>query len=94
MLSKFIYYYKLKIFLIKGNLNELTAGIIIIGDEILSGRTKDLNGNWIAQELNEIGIRVIEIKMILDDKQTIIETVNDYRKKFSYIFTWGNRSYS
>ena len=66
-----------------------TAGIIIIGDEILSGRTKDLNGNWIAQELSEIGIRVIEIKIILDDKLTIIETVNDYRKKFSYIFTCG-----
>ena len=43
-----------------------TAGIIIIGDEILSGRTKDLNINWIANQLNLIGIRLKEVKIISD----------------------------
>ena len=41
-----------------------TAGIIIIGDEILSGRTKDTNINWIANELNNIGVRLIEARII------------------------------
>ena len=44
-----------------------TAGIIIIGDEILSGRTKDSNINWIATELNNIGSRLIEARIISDD---------------------------
>ena len=44
-----------------------TAGIIIIGDEILSGRTKDTNINWIATELNNIGVRLIEARIISDD---------------------------
>ncbi len=66
-----------------------TAGIIIIGDEILSGRTKDLNVNWIACELNSIGIRLKEVKIISDDKQTIIETINNYRKTFTYVFSCG-----
>ena len=52
-----------------------TAGIIIIGDEILSGRTKDTNINWIATELNNIGVRLIEARIISDDSETIIETV-------------------
>ena len=50
-----------------------TAGIIIIGDEILSGRTKDTNINWIATELNNIGVRLIEARIISDDSQTIID---------------------
>ncbi len=66
-----------------------TAAVIIIGDEILSGRTKDQNANWIATELNLIGIRLKEIKVIPDDKKTIIETVNNYRKSFSYVFSCG-----
>ena len=47
-----------------------TAGIIIIGDEILSGRTKDTNINWIATELNNIGVRLIEARIISDDSET------------------------
>ena len=49
-----------------------TAGIIIIGDEILSGRTADLNINWIAKELTSVGIRLIEARVIQDEKQIII----------------------
>ena len=52
-----------------------SAGIIIIGDEILSGRTKDTNINWIANELLILGIQLKEARVIEDDKKTIIELV-------------------
>ena len=61
-----------------------SAGIIIIGDEILSGRTKDTNINWIANELNELGIKLKEARVIEDDKKTIINTVLEFSKKFTY----------
>ena len=66
-----------------------TSGIIIIGDEILSGRTKDLNINWLASELNLIGIRLVEARVIPDNKETIIEVINNFRKKFTYVFSCG-----
>ena len=66
-----------------------TAGIIIIGDEILSGRTKDTNINWIATELNNIGVRLIEARIISDDTETIFETVKTFTKKFTYVFSCG-----
>jgi len=66
-----------------------TAGIIIIGDEILSGRTKDTNINWIANELNNVGIRLVEARIISDDIDTIVETINLYTKKFTYVFSCG-----
>jgi molybdenum cofactor synthesis domain-containing protein len=66
-----------------------TAGIIIIGDEILSGRTKDTNINWIANELNKIGIRLIEARIIPDDPTTIIETIKFFTKNFTYVFSCG-----
>ena len=66
-----------------------TAGIIIIGDEILSGRTKDTNINWIATELNNVGVRLIEARIISDDSETIIETVKTFTKKFTYVFSCG-----
>ena len=66
-----------------------TAGIIIIGDEILSGRTNDTNINWIATELNNIGVRLIEARIISDDSETIIETVKSFTKKFTYVFSCG-----
>ena len=66
-----------------------SAGIIIIGDEILSGRTKDTNINWIANQLNEIGIKLKEARVIEDEKETIINTVLEFSKKFTYVFTSG-----
>ena len=66
-----------------------TAGIIIIGDEILSGRTKDTNINWIATELDNIGVRLIEARIISDNSKTIIETVKTFTKKFTYVFSCG-----
>ncbi len=66
-----------------------SAGIIIIGDEILSGRTKDININWIATELNKIGIKLEEAIIIQDDKKIIIEKVLNFSKRFTYVFTSG-----
>ncbi len=71
------------------NKKEITAGIIIIGNEVLSGRTKDINTSTLAKWLNSIGIEVREVRVIPDIESTIIFTVNDLRKKFNYIFTTG-----
>ena len=66
-----------------------TAGIIIIGDEILSGRTKDANINWIASELNNVGIRLVEARIISDDLETIVKTIQFFTQKFTYVFSCG-----
>ena len=71
------------------NKKEIIAGIIIIGNEILSGRTKDLNTSTISNWLNSLGIKVQEARVIPDNENIIINTVNDLRKKFNYIFTSG-----
>jgi len=71
------------------NKKEIIAGIIIIGNEILSGRTKDLNTSSISLWLNSLGIKVKEVRVIPDIEQTIINTINELRKKFDYIFTSG-----
>ena len=52
-----------------------TAAIIVIGDEILSGRTKDKNIGWLAEQLNSQGIQLREARVIPDIRETIIETV-------------------
>jgi len=71
------------------NKKEIIAGIIIIGNEVLSGRTKDINTSTISIWLNSLGIEVKEVRVIPDDEKIIIETVNELRKKFNYIFTTG-----
>ena len=71
------------------NKKEIIAGIIIIGNEILSGRTKDLNTSTISKWLNSIGIKVQEARAIPDNEKIIISTVNEFRKKFNYVFTSG-----
>ena len=71
------------------NKKVITAGIIIIGNEVLSGRTKDINTSTLAKWLNSLGIEVKEVRVIPDNETTIIETVNDLRRKFDYIFTTG-----
>ena len=68
---------------------EISAGIIIIGNEILSGRTKDTNTSTLALWLNSIGVKVAEVRIIPDIENTIVETVNTLRKKYNYIFTSG-----
>ena len=71
------------------NKKEIIAGIIIIGNEVLSGRTKDVNTSAIAAWLNLLGIEVKEVRVIPDDKKKIIDTVNELRKIFNYVFTTG-----
>ena len=71
------------------NRKEITAAIIIIGNEVLSGRTKDINTSTLAKWLNSLGIEVKEVRIIPDIETVIIETVNSLRKKFDYIFTTG-----
>ena len=67
----------------------LTAGILIIGDEILSGRTQDTNANFIAKNLTSSGIKLEEIKVIQDKKNIIIDSVKLFSKKYTYVFTTG-----
>ena len=71
------------------NKKEIIAGIIIIGNEVLSGRTKDLNTSTLSIWLNSIGIGVREVRIIPDTEKIIIDTVNELRNKFDYIFTTG-----
>ena len=68
---------------------KLNAAIIIIGNEILSGRTQDVNTINISNWLNGLGVKLEEVRVIPDIEKTIIETVNEVRKKFTYIFTTG-----
>jgi molybdenum cofactor synthesis domain-containing protein len=67
----------------------VTACVLIIGNEILSGRTQDANLAFLAQGLNEVGIRLREARVIPDDPDAIIGTVNEARGKFDYVFTTG-----
>ena len=70
-------------------INKVNASIIIIGNEILSGRTQDTNTGTISLWLNSLGIKVEEVRTIPDIEKTIIDTVNELRNKFSYVFTSG-----
>ncbi len=67
----------------------VTAALIIIGDEILSGRTKDANLTYIARWLNDIGVQLKEVRVIPDEGQVIQDTVNILRASFDYVFTTG-----
>ena len=68
---------------------NVTACLLIIGNEILSGRTKDANLNFLALELNKLGVQLRECRVIPDVEQTVVDTVNEVRKKFDYVFTTG-----
>ena len=67
----------------------IQASLIIIGDEILSGRTEDKNLAYLANWLGKIGINLSEVRVILDEEAAIIEAVNVLRKKYDYVFTTG-----
>ena len=66
-----------------------TAALIIIGDEILSGRTQDQNTAYIAEKLNDSGVRLMEVRVIPDDGPVIVQTVNEMRAAHDYVFTTG-----
>ena len=68
---------------------KVKAAIIVIGNEILSGRTQDVNVVTISKWLNEIGVSLKEVRVIPDIEDSIASTINEVRKKFDYIFTTG-----
>ena len=68
---------------------KVNAAILIIGNEILSGRTQDTNTSTLANWLNSIGVKVEEVRVIPDVEKTIIDTLNLLRKTYDYIFTTG-----
>lgn len=69
--------------------NVQNACVIIIGNEILSGRTQDVNISFIGQRLDKLGILLSEARIIPDEEKIIIDTINETRKKYSYVFTTG-----
>ena len=68
---------------------QVNAAIIIIGNEILSGRTQDINTSTLALWLNSLGVKVQEVRVIPDVEDVIVQTINVVRKKNNYVFTTG-----
>ena len=74
----------------KGDAVEIvTAAILVIGDEILSGRTKDKNIGYITEYLTGIGIDPREVRIVGDDESAIVEALNALRVRYTYVFTTG-----
>ncbi len=71
------------------NAKTWTAALVVIGDEILSGRTQDKNVAQVATWLNEQGIRLAEVRIVPDDMERIAEAVNALRAAHDYLFTTG-----
>jgi len=70
-------------------MKSISAAFLIIGDEILSGRTNDQNLNFLATELTNIGIELKEVRVVRDDEDDIIFAVNNLKNKYDYLFTSG-----
>jgi len=68
---------------------KVNAAILIIGNEILSGRTQDTNTSTLATWLNSIGVKVEEVRVIPDSEKTIVSTLNSLRVSYDYVFTTG-----
>ncbi|MEM7123839.1 MAG: competence/damage-inducible protein A [Pseudomonadota bacterium] len=69
--------------------DTVTAAVLIIGNEILSGRTQDANLAYLGQNLNEIGIQLKEARVVSDDEAEIVDAVNALRARYDYVFTTG-----
>ena len=67
----------------------VTAALLVIGDEILSGRTKDKNIGYVAEYLTNIGIDLREVRVVPDEEDEIVAAVNALRARYSYVFTTG-----
>src|SRR5947209_5468555 len=67
----------------------VTAAVLVIGDEILSGRTKDKNIGYIAEYLTGLGIDLMEVRVVGDEEATIVAAVNALRERYDYVFTTG-----
>lgn len=72
-----------------GDPKTVTACVLIIGNEILSGRTQDVNLHFLASGLNDVGVRVAEARVIPDDSDIIVDAVNHARGAFDYVLTTG-----
>lgn len=68
---------------------RITAAMIVIGDEILSGRTKDVNIGAVADFCTDLGIDLTEVRVVSDDMDAIVEAVNALRARYTYVFTSG-----
>ena len=66
-----------------------TACLLVIGNEVLSGRTQDANIRFLATRLGDLGIPLREVRVIPDVRETIVGTINEVRPKFTYVFTTG-----
>jgi molybdenum cofactor synthesis domain-containing protein len=67
----------------------VTAALLVIGDEILSGRTKDKNVGYIAEYLTALGIDLAEVRIVGDEESAIVEALNALRRRYTYVFTTG-----
>ncbi len=67
----------------------VTAAILVIGDEILSGRTKDKNIGYIAEHCTRIGIQLKEVRVVSDEESDVVAAVNALRARYTYVFTTG-----
>ncbi len=67
----------------------ITAAVLVIGDEILSGRTKDQNIGYIADHCTAIGIRLTEVRIVPDEAEDIVAALNALRARYTYVFTTG-----
>jgi molybdenum cofactor synthesis domain-containing protein len=72
-----------------GQKDIVTAAILVIGDEILSGRTKDKNIGYIADYLGALGIDLKEVRIVPDEEAEIVTALNALRKRYDYVFTTG-----
>jgi molybdenum cofactor synthesis domain-containing protein len=67
----------------------VTAALMVIGDEILSGRTKDKNIGYIAEYLTAVGIDLMEVRVVGDEEAAIVDALNALRSRYTYVFTTG-----
>src|SRR5215831_17667946 len=67
----------------------VTAGLLVIGDEILSGRTKDKNIGYIAEYLTNIGVDLKEVRVVPDQEADIVAALDALRHRYTYVFTTG-----
>ena len=72
-----------------GQAGVVTAGLLVIGDEILSGRTKDKNIGYIAEYLTTIGVDLCEVRVVPDVEAEIVAALNALRQRYTYLFTTG-----
>jgi molybdopterin biosynthesis enzyme MoaB len=67
----------------------ITAALLVIGDKILSGRTKDQNIGYVAEYLTALGMHLAEVRVVGDEETAIVDAVNALRQRYTYVFTTG-----